>query len=131
MEDVDVPPPISLSDVPAAAYAPAAAGIILSERPGDAAINLSAQYGLPAKPSEPDDPSILLYRACERNEEVVIVAGHSLYFRQFFRSFLPHACEHVSKNKKIDNGKRARPRAPPLGLPHAPTRAQVERSPSI
>ena len=44
--------------------------------------------------------------ACERNEEVVIVAGHSLYFRQFFRSFLPHACEHVSKNKKIDNGKR-------------------------
>ena len=44
--------------------------------------------------------------------QVIIVAGHSLYFRQFFRTFLPHACEHVSKNKKIANGKHACEAAP-------------------
>mmetsp|Transcript_17159 Transcript_17159/g.24145 ORF Transcript_17159/g.24145 Transcript_17159/m.24145 type:complete len:401 (-) Transcript_17159:24-1226(-) len=34
----------------------------------------------------------------------VIVAGHSLWFRSFFRTFLPHTVDHVSKKKKLVNG---------------------------
>ena len=34
----------------------------------------------------------------------VIIGGHSLWFRTFFRAFLPRASKHVSKAKKIVNG---------------------------
>jgi len=38
-----------------------------------------------------------------RPERVVIVGGHSLWFRDFFRNFLPHTSDHDSKNAKIKN----------------------------
>ena len=34
----------------------------------------------------------------------VIAGGHSLWFRSFFRTYLPHSSEHVSKKKKLVNG---------------------------
>ncbi|KAI2513825.1 hypothetical protein MHU86_608 [Fragilaria crotonensis] len=34
----------------------------------------------------------------------VIAVGHSFWFRSFFRTFLPHDVEHVSKKKKLVNG---------------------------
>eukprot|EP00550_Attheya_septentrionalis_P003936 CAMPEP_0198288346 /NCGR_PEP_ID=MMETSP1449-20131203/6869_1 /TAXON_ID=420275 /ORGANISM="Attheya septentrionalis, Strain CCMP2084" /LENGTH=375 /DNA_ID=CAMNT_0043986461 /DNA_START=108 /DNA_END=1235 /DNA_ORIENTATION=+ len=37
-------------------------------------------------------------------KDSIIVGGHSLWFRSFFRSFLPRTFEHVSKKKKIVNG---------------------------
>jgi len=37
-------------------------------------------------------------------EKAVIVAGHSLWFRSFFRTYLPFTVEHVAKKKKIVNG---------------------------
>ena len=39
-----------------------------------------------------------------RKEKVVIVAGHSLWFKYFFQTFLPHASTHVGKTAKIANG---------------------------
>lgn len=36
-------------------------------------------------------------------KDTIIVAGHSLYFRNFFRTFLPNNSDHVSKNSKIKN----------------------------
>jgi len=37
-------------------------------------------------------------------KECVIAAGHSLWFRSFFRTFLPHSNTHVAKKKKLVNG---------------------------
>jgi len=37
-------------------------------------------------------------------KENVVCAGHSLYFRSFFRTYLPKDFEHISKVKKIQNG---------------------------
>ena len=37
-------------------------------------------------------------------EDYVVVGGHSIWFRSFFRLFLPYSVHHVSKNKKIVNG---------------------------
>lgn len=40
----------------------------------------------------------------ERKENIIVVAGgHSLYFREFFRNFLPRAADHIAKKKKIVN----------------------------
>mmetsp|Transcript_17109 Transcript_17109/g.28342 ORF Transcript_17109/g.28342 Transcript_17109/m.28342 type:complete len:351 (+) Transcript_17109:25-1077(+) len=36
--------------------------------------------------------------------DVIIAGGHSLYFRNFFRSFLPHSSSHAAKKHKIKNG---------------------------
>ena len=38
------------------------------------------------------------------NEEHVIVGGHSIWFRTFFKTFLPYQVDHVCKNRKIVNG---------------------------
>jgi len=40
----------------------------------------------------------------KNTHENVIVAGHSLWFREFFRVFLPDNFNHDAKNKKIANG---------------------------
>lgn len=37
------------------------------------------------------------------NEHHVIVGGHSIWFRSFFREFLPRKFDHVSKHRKIVN----------------------------
>lgn len=37
-------------------------------------------------------------------EHHVIVGGHSIWFRSFFRTFLPYTTVHPSKQKKIVNG---------------------------
>jgi hypothetical protein len=36
-------------------------------------------------------------------EKYIIVGGHSLWFRTFFRNFLPYSVSHIGKNKKIVN----------------------------
>lgn len=36
-------------------------------------------------------------------EDVIIVGGHSIYFRSFFRTYLPYSSDHVSKKKKVQN----------------------------
>mmetsp|Transcript_23581 Transcript_23581/g.34278 ORF Transcript_23581/g.34278 Transcript_23581/m.34278 type:complete len:360 (-) Transcript_23581:179-1258(-) len=36
-------------------------------------------------------------------ESYVIVGGHSIWFRTFFKTFLPYGVDHVSKKKKIVN----------------------------
>ena len=36
--------------------------------------------------------------------DAIIAAGHSLWFRNFFKTFLPHDNDHVSKKKKLING---------------------------
>eukprot|EP00611_Tribonema_gayanum_P020163 TRINITY_DN3626_c0_g1_i3.p1 TRINITY_DN3626_c0_g1~~TRINITY_DN3626_c0_g1_i3.p1 ORF type:complete len:333 (-),score=105.50 TRINITY_DN3626_c0_g1_i3:200-1198(-) len=41
--------------------------------------------------------------ASARPEDTVVCAGHSLWFRDFFRNFLPFAAQHASKQKKIVN----------------------------
>mmetsp|Transcript_6671 Transcript_6671/g.13552 ORF Transcript_6671/g.13552 Transcript_6671/m.13552 type:complete len:343 (-) Transcript_6671:124-1152(-) len=38
-----------------------------------------------------------------RQEETIIVNGHSLYFRNFFNTYLPASCSHVARTKKISN----------------------------
>lgn len=38
------------------------------------------------------------------DKPAVIAAGHSLWFRSFFRTFLPQEFDHVSKKKKLING---------------------------
>lgn len=40
----------------------------------------------------------------EIEKDCVIVGGHSLWFRSFFRTFLPHSNTHVAKKKKLVNG---------------------------
>jgi hypothetical protein len=37
-------------------------------------------------------------------KDAVVAAGHSLWFRSFFRTYLPSTIEHVSKKKKLING---------------------------
>lgn len=36
-------------------------------------------------------------------EEYIIVGGHSIWFRSFFRTFLPYKSDHVGKTKKVVN----------------------------
>eukprot|EP00568_Trieres_chinensis_P002089 CAMPEP_0183310730 /NCGR_PEP_ID=MMETSP0160_2-20130417/32938_1 /TAXON_ID=2839 ORGANISM="Odontella Sinensis, Strain Grunow 1884" /NCGR_SAMPLE_ID=MMETSP0160_2 /ASSEMBLY_ACC=CAM_ASM_000250 /LENGTH=363 /DNA_ID=CAMNT_0025475073 /DNA_START=131 /DNA_END=1222 /DNA_ORIENTATION=+ len=36
-------------------------------------------------------------------EEYVIVGGHSIWFRSFFRTFIPYNTDHVSKKRKVVN----------------------------
>merc|ERR1740121_3178670 len=38
------------------------------------------------------------------NADTVIVFGHSLWFQQFFKAFLPKSCTHDAKTCKIVNG---------------------------
>jgi len=37
-------------------------------------------------------------------KDAVVAAGHSLWFRSFFRTYLPATTEHIAKKKKIVNG---------------------------
>lgn len=39
----------------------------------------------------------------DMNEDNIIVGGHSIWFRSFFKQFLPNHSIHMSKNKKIVN----------------------------
>lgn len=39
----------------------------------------------------------------EREEETILVGGHSLWFKSFFQTYMPHASNHDAKNKKIAN----------------------------
>ena len=41
--------------------------------------------------------------AAKRNESTIIVAGHSLWFKEFFKLYLPRAADHTCKKKKIVN----------------------------
>merc|ERR1712127_778903 len=43
------------------------------------------------------DPSVL-------PKDVIIAAGHSLFFRSIFQVYLPRKFEHISKKKKLVNG---------------------------
>ena len=36
-------------------------------------------------------------------EDYIIVGGHSIWFRSFFREFLPRESDHVGKKKKVVN----------------------------
>lgn len=38
-----------------------------------------------------------------RKEDAIIVGGHSLWFKYFFQTYLPHHFHHDAKNKKIAN----------------------------
>lgn len=38
------------------------------------------------------------------SKDAIIAAGHSLWFRSFFRTYLPHSSTHISKKKKLING---------------------------
>ena len=40
----------------------------------------------------------------KQKEGKIVVSGHSLYFRWFFRIYLPHGLQHIAKKKKIANG---------------------------
>mmetsp|Transcript_10421 Transcript_10421/g.28809 ORF Transcript_10421/g.28809 Transcript_10421/m.28809 type:complete len:362 (-) Transcript_10421:180-1265(-) len=39
-----------------------------------------------------------------QKDEYFVVGGHSIWFRSFFRMFLPYSVHHASKEKKIVNG---------------------------
>eukprot|EP00899_Mesostigma_viride_P024463 jgi/Mesvir1/5200/Mv15332-RA.1 len=39
-----------------------------------------------------------------REEDIIIASGHSLYFRNLFKTFLPRDVQHPGKQKKIVNG---------------------------
>jgi len=39
-----------------------------------------------------------------RPESTIIVGGHSLWFRNFFKAFLARSDEHVGKSQKMVNG---------------------------
>lgn len=41
--------------------------------------------------------------AMGQQEEIIIVGGHSLWFKYFFQTFMPHASTHDAKTKKITN----------------------------
>jgi hypothetical protein len=41
--------------------------------------------------------------AFKRTEDTIIVGGHSLWFKYFFATYLPHSSKHDAKNKKIAN----------------------------
>jgi hypothetical protein len=36
-------------------------------------------------------------------EEHIIVGGHSIWFRSFFRTYLPYTIDHVAKTRKVVN----------------------------
>lgn len=38
------------------------------------------------------------------SKDAIVAAGHSLWFRSFFRTYLPHSSTHISKKKKLING---------------------------
>jgi hypothetical protein len=38
------------------------------------------------------------------DKPAVVAAGHSLWFKSFFQTYLPYSLEHVSKKKKLVNG---------------------------
>jgi len=42
--------------------------------------------------------------AFQQTEDVLICGGHSIWFRSFFKTFLPYDSTHVSKTRKIVNG---------------------------
>uniref|UniRef100_A0A7S2G619 Uncharacterized protein n=1 Tax=Alexandrium andersonii TaxID=327968 RepID=A0A7S2G619_9DINO len=35
--------------------------------------------------------------------DLIVVSGHSLWFREFFKSYLPKACDHLAKTNKMVN----------------------------
>jgi len=37
------------------------------------------------------------------DEEYIIIGGHSIWFRSFFKEFLPRDSGHVGKTKKVVN----------------------------
>ena len=41
--------------------------------------------------------------AFKRTEDVIIVGGHSLWFKYFFQTYLPHKSNHQAKSMKITN----------------------------
>jgi hypothetical protein len=41
--------------------------------------------------------------AMAQRDDTIIVGGHSLWFKNFFQTYLPHSCTHDAKNKKITN----------------------------
>lgn len=41
--------------------------------------------------------------AMGRPENIIIVGGHSLWFKTFFQTYLPHGCDHEAKRLKITN----------------------------
>mmetsp|Transcript_7356 Transcript_7356/g.12370 ORF Transcript_7356/g.12370 Transcript_7356/m.12370 type:complete len:355 (-) Transcript_7356:3552-4616(-) len=41
--------------------------------------------------------------AFKRDEDMIIVGGHSLWFKNYFQMFVPHSSEHECKSKKIVN----------------------------
>ena len=41
--------------------------------------------------------------AFKRDEDMIIVGGHSLWFKYFFQMYLPHSSNHECKSKKIVN----------------------------
>mmetsp|Transcript_22560 Transcript_22560/g.37670 ORF Transcript_22560/g.37670 Transcript_22560/m.37670 type:complete len:352 (-) Transcript_22560:525-1580(-) len=41
--------------------------------------------------------------AMQQSEDLIIVGGHSLWFKCFFQTFLPHGVDHDAKKKKITN----------------------------
>jgi len=40
----------------------------------------------------------------DQKADTIIVAGHSIWFREYFKSFLPKVSKHVAKTSKIANG---------------------------
>jgi hypothetical protein len=45
----------------------------------------------------------VVFSSSIKERYVVVGGGHSIWFRSFFRTFLPHTLDHVSKRKKIVN----------------------------
>ena len=41
--------------------------------------------------------------AFSRDEDTIIIGGHSLWFRSFFQTYLAHASTHDAKTKKLEN----------------------------
>lgn len=39
----------------------------------------------------------------EQSQTIIVASGHSLWFRNFFRAFLPANVDHIGKNKKMLN----------------------------
>jgi hypothetical protein len=39
-----------------------------------------------------------------KDYSAIIAGGHSLWFRSFFQTYLPHATDHIAKRKKLING---------------------------
>ena len=40
----------------------------------------------------------------KQDEDVIIAGGHSIWFRSYFKTFLPYSNDHVAKTRKIVNG---------------------------